>query len=70
AGSARSRGCRRARSRRRSGSGSADPGRGGRDGDPGLARLGRLELRGLLRGPFSYLVSRRQDRRFRAEDWS
>ncbi|WP_329490675.1 glycosyltransferase family 2 protein [Kitasatospora sp. NBC_01246] len=48
----------------------AGPGRGGRDGDPGLARLGRLELRGLLRGPFSYLVSRRQDRRFRAEDWS
>ncbi|MFF1909646.1 glycosyltransferase family 2 protein [Kitasatospora sp. NPDC058218] len=40
------------------------------NGDPGLARLGRLELRGLLNGPYSYLVSRRQDRRFRAEDWS
>ncbi|MFE2728884.1 glycosyltransferase family 2 protein [Kitasatospora sp. NPDC059327] len=40
------------------------------DRDPGSARLGRLELRGLLNGPFSYLVSRRQDRRFRSEDWS
>ncbi|MFG3051631.1 glycosyltransferase family 2 protein [Kitasatospora sp. NPDC048239] len=38
--------------------------------DPALARLGRLELRGLCYGPFSYLVSLRQDHRFRAEDWS
>lgn len=40
------------------------------DGDPALARLGRLELRGLVHGPFSYLVSLRQDRRFRAESRS
>ncbi|MFJ9951512.1 glycosyltransferase [Kitasatospora sp. NPDC091207] len=45
-------------------------GTGTGDRDPGAARLGRLELRGLLNGPFSYLVSRRQDRRFRSEDWS
>ncbi|SDT29157.1 Glycosyltransferase like family 2 [Streptomyces sp. TLI_053] len=34
--------------------------------DPALARLGRIELRGLLLGPAGYLVGRAQDRRFRA----